>query len=375
RPHVIPRAGAPGTDTANARDPHAFHRSTRHSTQPFRPGVGAWPVHNYAGYVRFRRQRRGQCRLQSHAPAPGNLAPECGPTGDYIDMSDATTRTTRKRTRATPATARIAPAASTGPSLELLDDYIAELSRIPVLSADAQKDLARVMRDENRSEDEREAARGELVRANLRFAFSVAKKFQHRGVNLEDLVSEANSGLLRATDKYDPDVGVNFISYAVWWIRQALLASLAEGRGRAPSGDARAAAGEVPGAVVRALRPAPAPAHSLDAPMRGSRGRDGSRTLGDVIASPDDDSEDVIADLEQESQRDAIGRAMEILPPRERAILRMYYGLDGEESLTLTSIAERFGITRERVRQLRDRALERLRNAEEAKTLEDEWAA
>ncbi len=319
-------------------------------------------------------------------------------------MPDVTRTAPRKRASraAKTATARITPAASSGPSLELLDDYIAELSRIPVLSADAQKDLARVMRDESRSEEEREAARSELVRANLRFAFSVAKKFQHRGVNLEDLVSEANSGLLRATDKYDPDVGVNFISYAVWWIRQALLASLAEqghlvrlplGRGgdvgrisraesrlheelgRAPNDEEVAAASEVPLDMVRALRPVLATAHSLDEPMRGSRGRDGSRTLGDVIASPDDDAEDVIADLEQESQRDAIGRALEILPPRERAILRMYYGLDGEESLTLTSIAERFGITRERVRQLRDRALDRLRNAEEAKTLEEEWAA
>src|SRR5690606_25856862 len=141
-------------------------------------------------------------------------------------MPDVTRTASRKRASraAKTATARITPAASSGPSLELLDDYIAELSRIPVLSADAQKDLARVMRDESRSEEEREAARSELVRANLRFAFSVAKKFQHRGVNLEDLVSEANSGLLRATDKYDPDVGVNFISYAVLCMKQALLA-------------------------------------------------------------------------------------------------------------------------------------------------------
>ena len=322
-------------------------------------------------------------------------------------MPDATstTKTRAPRKSAAPRTRRAAASraiATPGPSLELLDDYIAELSRIPVLSADAQKDLARVMRNEKLDEDEREAARAELVRANLRFAFSVAKKFQHRGVNLEDLVSEANSGLLRATDKYDPDVGVNFISYAVWWIRQALLASLAEqghlvrlplGRGgdvgriaraesrlqeelgRAPNDEEVSAASEVPIDMVRALRPVLAGAQSLDEPLRGARGRDGSRTLSDIIAAPDEDGEDVMADLEQESQRSAIGRALEILPPRERAILRMYYGLDGEESLTLTGIAERFGITRERVRQLRDRALERLRTADEARTLEEEWAA
>src|SRR5436309_630479 len=105
---------------------------------------------------------------------------------------------------------------------ELLDLYIAELSRAPVRSAADQKALARVLRDESTSAEEREAARAELIRANLRFAFSIAKQYQHRGIALEDLVSEANAGLVRAADKYDPDVGVNFISYAVWWIRQAL---------------------------------------------------------------------------------------------------------------------------------------------------------
>src|SRR5213082_1082229 len=105
---------------------------------------------------------------------------------------------------------------------ELLDLYIAELSRAPVRTAVDQKMLARRYRDASLPNAEREAARAELIRANLRFAFSIAKQYQHRGLGLEDLVSEANAGLVRAADKYDPDVGVNFISYAVWWIRQAL---------------------------------------------------------------------------------------------------------------------------------------------------------
>ena len=109
---------------------------------------------------------------------------------------------------------------------ELLDLYIAELGRMPVLSAGAQKDLARRMRTSTLSPRERSDARAELINANLRFAFSIAKKYQHRGLPLEDLVGEANAGLCRAADKYDPGVGVNFISYAVWWIRQALHASI-----------------------------------------------------------------------------------------------------------------------------------------------------
>ena len=109
---------------------------------------------------------------------------------------------------------------------ELLDLYIGELGRMPVLSAADQKDLARIVRDSRRPAAERAEARKSLINANLRFAFSIAKKYQHRGLPLEDLVGEANAGLCRAADKYDPDVGVNFISYAVWWIRQALHASI-----------------------------------------------------------------------------------------------------------------------------------------------------
>src|ERR1051325_9837050 len=110
---------------------------------------------------------------------------------------------------------------TTNDDRDLLDLYIEELRGEPVLTALQQKELARQMRRAT-SDDERDAARAELIRANLRFAFSVAKQYQNRGVPLADLVSEANAGLVRAADKYDPDVGVNFISYAVWWIRQAL---------------------------------------------------------------------------------------------------------------------------------------------------------
>src|SRR5579884_1857994 len=110
---------------------------------------------------------------------------------------------------------------TTSDDRDLLDLYIDELRGEPVLNAQQQKELAREMRRAT-TDDVRERARSELIRANLRFAFSVAKQYQNRGVPLGDLVSEANAGLVRAADKYDPEVGVNFISYAVWWIRQAL---------------------------------------------------------------------------------------------------------------------------------------------------------
>src|SRR3954462_2867380 len=110
---------------------------------------------------------------------------------------------------------------STGDDRDLLDLYIEELRGEPVLTALQQKELAREMR-RAKNDDAREEARSELIRANLRFAFSVAKQYQNRGVPLGDLVSEANAGLVLAAARYDPDGGVNFISYAVWWIRQAL---------------------------------------------------------------------------------------------------------------------------------------------------------
>jgi RNA polymerase primary sigma factor len=119
-------------------------------------------------------------------------------------------------------TAMIEPNASP----ELLDVYIDELASEPTANAEAQKQLARKMRNTTLPGATREVAREELIRVNLRFAFSIAKQYQNRGLPLEDLVGEANAGLCRAVDKYDPDFGVNFISYAVWWIRQSIFAAI-----------------------------------------------------------------------------------------------------------------------------------------------------
>src|SRR5437867_13080926 len=285
---------------------------------------------------------------------------------------------------------------------ELLDLYIAELSRAPVRSAADQKALARVLRDESTSAEEREAARAELIRANLRFAFSIAKQYQHRGIALEDLVSEANAGLVRAADKYDPDVGVNFISYAVWWISQALSSAVTKhghavrvplGRatdvsriaraqhvlrdklGREPSDDEVAQIAALDVALVRSIRALSQPTHSFDEPVAGRRGDASRLTLADVIAvEPVDDSASGAPSLEEESRRAALDRAMDVLSPRERQVLVMYYGLGGDEPMTLKQIGHAFGVSRERVRQLRERALGRLRS-DKARQLFQESAA
>jgi len=285
---------------------------------------------------------------------------------------------------------------------ELLDLYIAELSRAPVRTAADQKALARQLRDVSLPNADREAARAELIRANLRFAFSIAKQYQHRGLSLEDLVSEANAGLVRAADKYDPDVGVNFISYAVWWIRQALSSSVTKhghavrvplGRatdvsrisraqhvlrdklGREPSDDEVAQIASLDVELVRSIRALSQPTHSFDEPVAGRRGDPSRLTLADVIAvEPTDDTANSAPSLENESRRAALDRAMDVLSPRERQVLVMYYGLGGDEPMTLKQIGTAFGVSRERVRQLRERALGRLRS-DKARQLFQESAA
>jgi len=288
---------------------------------------------------------------------------------------------------------------SAGDDKDLLDLYIEELRHEPVMKADEQKELAREMR-RARDNDAREAMRSKLIRANLRFAFSVAKQYQNRGVPLGDLVSEANAGLVRAADKYDPDVGVNFISYAVWWIRQALHSAVQrQGRtvqvplnraadlnrvsraqevlrqklSREPHDDEIATVANLSIDVTRGLVALLQPTRSLDEPtMMG----EGGRTLGETLILDRGEDEDVLpGGVESESRRAAITRALNVLAPRDRRVLMLYFGLEGGRPMTLQEIAHELGVTRERVRQLRDRALKRLRESDTAEVLRDGLAA
>src|SRR6266567_7134456 len=229
-----------------------------------------------------------------------------------------------------------------GDDRDLLDLYIAELRDEPVLSAQEQKALARTMRATTDA-DTRDELRSQLIRANLRFAFSVAKQYQNRGVPLGDLVSEANAGLVRAADKYDPDVGVNFISYAVWWIRQALHSAvqrqsrtvqvplnraadltrvsraqevLRQKLSREPHDEEIARVANLSLDVTRGLVALLQPTRSLDEPA--SAGEQG-RTLGETLVLDRGEDEDVLpGGVESDSRRDAIARALEVLAPRDR---------------------------------------------------------
>ena len=288
---------------------------------------------------------------------------------------------------------------TTSDDRDLLDLYIEELRGEPVLTAQQQKELARAMRRAT-TDEVRERARSELIRANLRFAFSVAKQYQNRGVPLGDLVSEANAGLVRAADKYDPDVGVNFISYAVWWIRQALHSAVQrQGRtvqvplnraadlsrvsraqevlrqklSREPYEEEIATVADLSLDVTRGLVALLQPTRSLDEPVMAG---DAGRTLGETLVLDRSEDEDSLpGGIESDSRREAIARALEVLAPRDRRVLMLYFGLEGNRPMTLQEIARELGVTRERVRQLRDRALKRLRESDTADVLRDGMAA
>lgn len=292
---------------------------------------------------------------------------------------------TKRRRRAVPAD--IAPAEG---DRDILDQYFAEVSRYPLLTADGEKALARRIRV-----GEHEAME-ELVRRNLRFVVSVAKKYQNRGMPLVDLIGEGNVGLMTASRKFDPDQGVKFISYAVWWIRQAILAALArQGRTvrvplnrtadlsrvikaiamlrekltREPTAREIAHVTGISAEIVGAL----ASLNASDVRLDATIGKDSDRALierfaVDELPSTEDQLLEQFRTLE-------LDRALLTLPARDAKILRLYFGLESDREHTLDEIGKMLGVTRERVRQLRDRALKRLRHGTIGAVLRDLSAA
>src|SRR5579859_5328766 len=267
---------------------------------------------------------------------------------------------------------------------DILDQYLHEVSKTPLLTQKEEIALARKVRAGDQE------AMQELVKRNLRFVISVAKKYQNRGLPLTDLIGEGNVGLLTAARKFDPDQGVKFISYAVWWIRQAILASLArQGRTvrvplnrtadlsrivrtaeylrqtlrREPTPEEIADATKLSLEVVQSLAALNTSDVRLDAPMDP----EGDRSLIERFVA------DEMPDTEEEAMNrfltDEIEQALNTLQRRDAKVLRLYFGLDGGREHTLEEIGGMLGVTRERVRQLRDRALKRLRDGDVGKAL------
>jgi RNA polymerase primary sigma factor len=258
-----------------------------------------------------------------------------------------------------------------------IEKYLEEIGGYSPLAPEEEIELARQIRKGNAR------ALDKLVKANLRFVISVAKEYQGQGLPLQDLISEGNLGLIKAAQRFDETRGFKFISYAVWWIRQSILQALAEqsrvvrlplnrvgainkvGRaleelekkfGREPSMEEIADKMEMTAYEVADVLKTSARHLSLDEPFKEDEGN----SLLDILESdryaPPDET------LMQESLQVEIDKVLSTLKPREAEIIRLYFGLDGDRPLTLEEIGEHFKLTRERVRQIKEKALRRLRH-------------
>ncbi len=275
------------------------------------------------------------------------------------------------------------------------DQYLQDIQKLPMITDPAEeKRLARLAQ----KGDEKAAER--LVTANLRFVISYVKKYQGHGLDLSELVAIGNEGLLKAVRKFDPEHGVKFISYAVWWVRQAVLKALAEQTrsvriplnqnsalikmsraetflsqelGREPTDQEIATALNDTPENIRSARRMTSAELSLDAPVE--RGDKTSGTMGERFAGTE--GGDIEERTDATLMREFIDKIFErYLTPRERKILYLYYGLEeGSEALTLERIGELLGVTRERIRQIRERAFEKLRESPDVKGLKGFWVA
>ena len=323
-------------------------------------------------------------KVEVAAPAPARVFDPTKPLPDDLSMAEILAaappaKPRRSRKRETAKTLGVYDA-----DRDILDQYLYEVSMTPLLTP--QQEIAIAKRVRQGDQD----AMQELVKRNLRFVISVAKKYQNRGLPLTDLIGEGNVGLLTAARKFDPDQGVKFISYAVWWIRQAILASLArQGRTvrvplnrtadlskivrtaealrqelrREPTPEEIAQSTGLSLEVVQSLAALNTSDVRLDAPLDP----EGDRSLIErFIAVEQADAEEQAMDsfLSEE-----IESALRTLPPRDAKVLRLYFGLDGGREHTLEEIGGMLGVTRERVRQLRDRALKRLREGDVGRAL------
>ncbi|WP_010177533.1 MULTISPECIES: sigma-70 family RNA polymerase sigma factor [Aquimarina] len=265
-----------------------------------------------------------------------------------------------------------------------LDKYLQEIGKVDLITADEEVELAQRIK----AGDER--ALDKLTKANLRFVVSVAKQYQNQGLTLPDLINEGNLGLIKAAKRFDETRGFKFISYAVWWIRQSILQALAEqsrivrlplnkigsinkinktyafleqSHERPPSAEEIANELDMTISDVKESMKNSGRHVSMDAPL--VEGEDSN--LYDVLRSGESPNPD--RELMHESLRTEIERALETLTPREADVIRLYFGLGNQHPMTLEEIGETFDLTRERVRQIKEKAIRRLKHTSRSKIL------
>jgi len=264
-----------------------------------------------------------------------------------------------------------------------LDRYLVEIGKVDLISAEEEVNLTKRIREGD------EMALEKLTKANLRFVVSVAKQYPNNGLTLGDLINEGNLGLIKAAKRFDETRGFKFISYAVWWIRQSIMSALAEQSRvvrlplnrvgsinrmskkfseleqkfqREPSMEELAEALESsPAEITDSVRMSGRHV-SVNAPFASGE----ENSLLDVL---ENDEERPDSELIDDSLRTEVGRALATLTQRESSILSLYYGLGGEKALTLEEIGEKFSLTRERVRQIKQTATEKLKKGNQSKVL------
>lgn len=259
-----------------------------------------------------------------------------------------------------------------------LDKYINDISRLPMVMAEEEVELARRIKEGDREALER------LVLANLRFVISVAKQYQNQGLSLSDLINEGNLGLIKAAMRFDETRGFKFISYAVWWIRQSIMQAIAEQARivrlplnkigsinkitkklaeleqqfeREPTLEEIAQAMQLDMDEVSVLMQSNGRTTSLDAPLSDS---DDSGTLYDITKNDEPSPEN---NLLVHSLKSDVDRLLKTLPKRESEVLRLSFGINEKHPFSLDEIAEKMDLTRERVRQIRERAIRKLRHS------------
>lgn len=264
-----------------------------------------------------------------------------------------------------------------------LDKYLQEIGHEELLTTDQEVELAQRIRKGDKRALER------LTKANLRFVVSVAKQYQNQGLSLPDLINEGNVGLIKAAEKFDETRGFKFISYAVWWIRQSILQAIAEQsrlvrlplnqvgnvnkitrelnkfeqeHERKPSVDEIAERVDLPEDKIADAMKANSRHVSMDAPI--ADGEDSS--MIDFLAG---DSSNTDKELAIESLKAEVSRILKLLTDKEQKVLRAFFGIDGSPEMTLDEIGEKYNLTRERVRQIKEKALRRLRHNTKNKLL------
>ena len=262
---------------------------------------------------------------------------------------------------------------------EVLSTYLKAIDKIPLLTYEEEYDLALKAKNGDKK------ARERLINSNLRFVVSVAKKFRGQGIPLEDLINEGNIGLMTAVDKFEPEKGYHFISYAVWWVRQAILKALAEqsrpvrlplnrsneliqivraknellksGENSDPSAEDIAEKTGLERNLVKSLMDITREMISFDSPIKGDE--EGDSSYFDFVEyKSQTPEEDVVNHMMEKDVRSLLG----VLGDKERDIIEKRYGFNGREPMSLKAIGDEYNLTKERIRQIEKSALEKLRN-------------